>query len=118
MGRMHERLGSVEGSTALHSAFREKIEILSRRLEEAEHRTAAEINNWRARDLERFADLTNKLEAQEQKNQALNHGAEQMMARLQAAEQAIATMTQSQKALSTWQDRLAQVLAGPQLPVV
>jgi hypothetical protein len=118
MGRMYERLGFVESSTALHAGFREKIEVLSHRLEDAEHRTAAEINSWRLKDSERFAVLTNRLEALEQKNEALSHDAEQMVARLQAAEQTVATMTQSQKALSTWQDRLAQVLAGPQLPPV
>jgi predicted nucleic acid-binding Zn-ribbon protein len=116
MGRMHERLGFVESNTALHAGFREKIEVLSRRLEDAEHRTAAEINSWRLKDSERCAALMNRLEALEQKNQVLSQDTEQMAARLQAAEQTVATMTQSQKALSIWQDRLAQVLAGPQLP--
>jgi hypothetical protein len=116
IGRMHERLGSVESNTALHAGFREKIEVLSRRLEDAEHRTATEINNWRLKDSERAAALLNRLEALEQKNQVLSQSTEQMAARLQTAEQTVATMTQSQKALSIWQDRLAQVLAGPQLP--
>jgi hypothetical protein len=116
MGRMFERLSSVESSTALVTGFREKIEVLSLCLEEAEHRTAAEINSWKVNDSERFATLANRLEAQERTNQILSHDAEQMVARIQAAERTIATMTQSQKALSTWQDRLAQVLAGPQLP--
>jgi hypothetical protein len=118
MGRMHERLTSVESSTALHAGIQEKIEVLSRCLEDAKHSTAAEINSWKLKDTERFAALTHRLEALEQKNLVLRHDAEQMVARLQAAEQTIATMTQSQKAISTWQDRLAQVLAGPQLPAV
>jgi DNA repair exonuclease SbcCD ATPase subunit len=118
MGRMHERLGSVESSAALHASFPKKIEVLSRRLEDAEHSVAAEIDGWKLKDTERFAALTNRLEALEQKNLALRHDAEMMVVRLQVAERTIATMTESQKALSTWQDRLAQVLAGPQLPAV
>jgi hypothetical protein len=119
MGRIHERLGSVESGTALHGGFREKIEVLCRRLEDAEHGTAAEINSWKLRDAQQSAALLNRLEALERKNQTLNHETEQMATRLQVAEQTIATMTQRQKALSTWQDRIAQVLlAGPQLPAV
>jgi len=118
MGRMRERVSSVEGDVALHAGFQEKIQVLSRRLEDAEHSTAADIESWKLKDMERFAALTNRLETLEQKNSVLRHDAEQMAARLQAAERTIATMTQSQKALSIWQDRLAQVLAGPQLPEV
>jgi chromosome segregation ATPase len=116
MGRIRERVASVEGDVALHAGFQENIQGLSRRLEDAEHRTATDIESWKLKDMERFAAMTNRLESLEQTNSALRHDAEQMVARLQAAERTIATMTQSQKALSIWQDRLAQVLAGPQLP--
>ncbi|HEX4027950.1 MAG TPA: hypothetical protein VHX18_10040 [Rhizomicrobium sp.] len=119
LGRMHERLGSVESSTAQHAGFREKIEVLSHRLDETESATAAEINSWRLQDSERFAALMNRLESLEQKNHVLIKNTEQMAARLQAAEQTIATMTQRQKALSTWHDRIAHVLlASPELPAV
>jgi DNA repair exonuclease SbcCD ATPase subunit len=118
IGRMFDRLSSVESSTALVAGFREEMDVLGLRLEETEHRTAAEISSWKVNDTDRFAALANRLEAQERKSQILSHDAEQMAARMQAVERAIATMTQSQKALSTWQDRLAQVLAGPQLPAV
>jgi chromosome segregation ATPase len=119
LGRMHERLGSVANSTTLHAGFREKIDVLNQRLEETENTTAAEINSWRLQDSERFAALMNRLESLEQKNQILIKNTEHMAARLQAAEQTIATMTQRQKALSTWHDRIAHVLlASPELPAV
>ena len=118
LGQVHERLLSVEASTTLHAGFQEKIEVLNRDLEEAGHATAAEIEKLRLQGSEHFADLTNKLEALEYKNQILSQDTEQTMARLKDAEQTIEALTQRQKALSAWHTRITQVLSsGPDLSV-
>ena len=73
---------------------------------------------WRLQDSHRFAALMDRLESLEQTNRVLSEDREQMAERLQVAEQTIATMTQRQKALSAWHDRIAHVLlANPDIPV-
>jgi hypothetical protein len=119
LGHIHERLTSVENSAVVHAGFLEKIEILSHRLDDLEYNSAAEINGWKMQSSERFAVLMNRVESLEQKHQTLSQDKEQTAARLQVVEQALATMTQSQKALSTWRDRITHVLlANPELPAV
>lgn len=115
--RFHERLETVENSAAVHAGFLEKIEVLGRRLDDLEHTAVAEINGWRMQNAEQFAGLLGRLESLEQKHQTLSQEKEQTAARLQAAEEALATMAQRQKALSAWHDRITHVLlANPELP--
>jgi chromosome segregation ATPase len=117
LGRIQERLESVENSAAVHAGFLEKIEALGRRLDDLEHTAAAEINGWKTQNAEQFAGMMSRLESLEQKHQTLSQEKEQTAARLQVAEQALATMIQSQKALSTWRDRITHVLlASPEQP--
>jgi hypothetical protein len=114
LGQFQERLKSVEDSTVLHAGFREKIEILERRLQELEHNATAEIDGWKTRNAEQFANLMSRVESLELKNQTLSEAKEQTVARLQVAEQALAATIQRQKA---WHDRITQtLLANPELP--
>ncbi|HEY2009948.1 MAG TPA: hypothetical protein VGH23_13225 [Rhizomicrobium sp.] len=117
LGQIQERLKSVENSTAEHAGFLGNIEALGRRLDHLEHAAAAEIKGWKTQQAEQFSSLISRLENLEQKHQTLSQEKEQTTARLQVAEQALATMIQSQKALSTWRDRITHVLLGsPEQP--
>ena len=110
------RIASVEDSNAMYGVFKDKIESLNGRLAELERNSAAEIKSWRLHESERNAALITKLETLEQKNHSLNQGAEQVAARLNAAEQTIATVVQRQKALSSVHDRVVRLLlANPDL---
>ncbi len=118
LDRTNERLASVDNRTVLHAAFKEKIDVLSRRLEELEHYSVVEIKNRRLQESERNAALISKLEIIEQKNHSLSQGTEQMAVRLNAAEQTIATVIQRQRALSAVHDRVVRLLlANPDLQV-
>ena len=112
--QFQQRLKSVEDSTALHAGFGEKIEILERQLQELEHNATAEIDGWKTRNAEQFANLMSRVESLELKNQTLSQAKEETTARLQIAEQALAATIQRQKA---WHDRITQMLlANPELP--
>jgi predicted nucleic acid-binding Zn-ribbon protein len=118
LGQVHARLELVENSTALQAGIHKKIEVLGCRLEEMDRNSSAEIGAWRLQDSHRFAALMDRLNALEQTNRALSEEKEQTSERLQAAEQTIAIMTQRQKALSAWHDRIAHVLlANPESQV-
>ena len=116
LGQAIARIASVEDSNAMYGVFKDKIESLNGRLAELERNSAAEIKSWRLHESERNAALVTKLETLEQKNQSLGQSAEQVAARLNAAEQTIATVVQRQKALSSVHDRVVRLLlANPDL---
>jgi len=110
LGQINQRLAIVEDSSMLHSAHKEKIDGLGRRLLELERQSAEEIKNWKQQESERNTALISKLEILEQKNHVLAQGTEQTVARLNKAEQAIATVVQRQKALSSVHDRVVRLL--------
>jgi predicted nucleic acid-binding Zn-ribbon protein len=116
LGQVTQRLASVEDGAAMHSVFKDKIEVMSLRLGELERNSAAEIKSWRLHESERNAALMTKLESLELKNHALSQGNEQMAARLNAAEKTIANVVQRQKALASVHDRVVRLLlANPDL---
>jgi chromosome segregation ATPase len=112
LARVGERLASIEDSAVLQAALGEKIEIIGRRLGALEQDSATEIRNLRLQESERNAALASKLESLEQENQSLAQGTEQMAARLNSAEQTIATVVQRQKALSAVHDRVVRLLVA------
>jgi phage-related tail protein len=118
LGQITERLASVEDGAAMHSVFKDKIEVLGLRLGDLERNAATEIKSWRLHESERNAALMTKLESLEQKNHSLSQGNEQMAARLNAAESTIANVVQRQKALASVHDRVVRLLlANPDLEV-